>query len=89
MQFCLHIMYPVSALSQIKIITKLSTEHVHTVSRVPVRIVLLVDRSGSMLHKLGRDARDAKITKVRIYYITPSRKQTTVSFNWYDTITRQ
>ncbi|XP_052286817.1 uncharacterized protein LOC127882295 isoform X2 [Dreissena polymorpha] len=49
----------------LKVMTKLSTEHVTNVSRVPVRIVLLVDRSGSMLHKIGRDARHTKITKVK------------------------
>lgn len=49
----------------ITVITRLSTEHVHSVSSVPVRIVLLVDRSGSMLHKIGRHSRHAKITKVK------------------------
>ncbi|XP_045207654.2 uncharacterized protein LOC123559696 [Mercenaria mercenaria] len=49
----------------IKVLTRLSTEHVHTVSCVPVRIVLLIDRSGSMLHKIGKDSRHTKITKVK------------------------
>ncbi|XP_052805429.1 uncharacterized protein LOC128234875 isoform X2 [Mya arenaria] len=51
--------------STVKVITRLSTDHVASVSRVPVRIVLLVDRSGSMLQKIGRDTRHTKITKVK------------------------
>ncbi|KAL4228487.1 hypothetical protein ACF0H5_011535 [Mactra antiquata] len=49
----------------LKVITRLSTEHVNTVSRVPVRIVLLIDKSGSMLNKIGKRSRHAKITKVK------------------------
>lgn len=48
----------------VKLIVRLSTEHVHIVSRVSTRIVLLVDKSGSMLHKIGRDCRHTKIGKV-------------------------
>lgn len=49
----------------LKVITSLSSEHIHQVSQVPVRIVLLVDTSGSMLNKLGRDGIHSKITKVK------------------------
>lgn len=49
----------------ITVVTKLCTEHVRTVSYVPVRIVLLIDESGSMLHKIGRNGRQSKITMVK------------------------
>ena len=50
-------------------ITSLSTNHVQRVARVPVRIVLLVDRSGSMLNTLGKDGRHTKITKVKLIHV--------------------
>ena len=45
-------------------VTSLDTGHIHQISKVPVRIVLLVDRSGSMLTKLGKGGVHSKITKV-------------------------
>ncbi|KAL3884688.1 hypothetical protein ACJMK2_024803 [Sinanodonta woodiana] len=51
--------------SKVQLITELSTEHVTSAPSVPVRIVLLVDRSGSMLHSLGQSRRHTKITQVK------------------------
>lgn len=51
--------------NMLKVITSLDTGHIHQISQVPVRIVLLVDRSGSMLTKLGKGGVHSKITKVK------------------------
>ncbi|KAK3583048.1 hypothetical protein CHS0354_003990 [Potamilus streckersoni] len=51
--------------NKIHLITDLSTEHVTSVPCVPIRIVLLVDRSGSMIHYFGQKRRYTKITQVK------------------------
>ncbi|KAK3583050.1 hypothetical protein CHS0354_003993 [Potamilus streckersoni] len=51
--------------NKVRLITELNTEHVTSAPKVPIRFVLLVDKSGSMLHSLGQSRRYTKITQVK------------------------